>query len=98
MSSLLARVLLSFLTQPNRLVELVDSSPRALRYVELKNGGIWSRPSSAEHAHVPADCLHRTRPVLLRFRKLELGRDVLSRVFDVRKHCTVVDVQLIQLL
>lgn len=54
MPSTLAKALLSYGAQPDQLVELADSSPRALRYADLKNGDeTWSPPVVAEHEHVP---------------------------------------------
>jgi hypothetical protein len=52
--STFAKTLLSYGAQPDQLVELADSSPRALRYADLKNGDeAWSPPVVAEHEHVP---------------------------------------------
>lgn len=54
MPSALAKALQSYGAQPDQLVELADSSPRALRYADLKNGDeAWSPPVVAEHEHVP---------------------------------------------
>jgi len=50
----LAQTLLSYGAQPDQLVELAGSSPRTLRYADLKNGdAAWSPPVVAEHEHIP---------------------------------------------
>lgn len=53
-SPTLAQTLLSYGAQSDQLVELAGSSPRTLRYADLKNGdATWSPPVVAEHEHVP---------------------------------------------
>lgn len=50
----LAQTLLTYGAQPNQLVELTGSSPKALRYADLQHGdAAWSPPVVAEHEYVP---------------------------------------------
>lgn len=50
----LTQALLSYGVQPDQVVDLAGSTPRALRYADLKNGdATWSPPVVAEHEHIP---------------------------------------------
>ena len=50
----LAQTLLSYGAQSDQRAQLAGSSPRTLRYTDLKNGdATWSPPVVAEHEHVP---------------------------------------------